>query len=88
MTLWDCHYCETINVASNEFCLACQAVKMQLVERPALQHPLLLKPVPAPATSSGSSRASAARRGPIIESAHFPASPEPKKSMWKKMFGG
>ena len=88
MTLWDCNYCETINEQDAESCIACQAVKTQLVERPVLRHPLL-EPKASPQASSKPQRSSAPPappRGPVMEPPHFPTD-TPKKGFWKKVFG-
>jgi len=90
MMLWDCNYCETINGGDAMSCIACEAVKTVLIDRPVLRHPLLQ---PRPAESKSPNKASrgagsvpSSPRLPVPESPHFEAL-IPKKSFWKKVFG-
>ena len=90
MMLWDCNYCETLNDGDAMSCVACEAVKTVLIERPVLRHPLL-EPKKADSkspkkTSRGASSVASSPSLPVPESPHF-ATSTPKKSFWKKVFG-
>jgi hypothetical protein len=88
--LWDCNYCETINDAVATTCIACEAVKTELVERPVLRHPLLERKVEEPKSSVKTGRGSTSTPSTISRpTAEPPFHPSTtgKKSFWKKVFG-
>ena len=82
MVTWICQYCETVNDASADECIACVATRTPLTTRPVLNHPLLQEKKPP--TPSSRSRASTTPSAPPARVASRPTPPPAKKRGWWK----